>query len=279
MKLPRGVALLQFHPAEALRLFLFAKIDALQAAGIHHRRIAAFVQVLMLVDVTERHVIPRPVAQHALQHGHIASDHHTALRAIRRARNGEVPGQDRGQRRIELFGQRADVIADDVLQRLVQFLDRFTAMLGLRQQAIAHGIRRGGHLHLAALRLDHVQRLLPTRRSRSARPACDRCRCCWLSSPSRADRDCPPASPPAHCASTKRFTRRANSRCNVGLGSRVLKASPAKITRSTVVAQAVVDHFVEAAQKIDHAAVDAGAGIDVSVSFPCRCECRQSARR
>ncbi len=47
----------------------------------------------MLVDVTERHVIPARVRQRRGQHLHVAPQHDPALAAPRRPVDGQMPGQ------------------------------------------------------------------------------------------------------------------------------------------------------------------------------------------
>jgi hypothetical protein len=220
----------------------------------------------MFVNVAERHVIPRAIAEHAFQHGHVTPDHYAAFRSVRRAGHCEVSGQDRGQRGIKLFGHGADVLANDLLQRLVQFLDRFAAMLGLRQQTIAHGIRRGGDLHLAALRVNDVQVLGPANdHIRHTQRAIDVDAAGFFLH--RRQIVIAHQHHHRHIRIDEALDAPRKLALQSGAGIARLEGITREDHQIDIMVQTVIDHLVEAVQKIEHAAIDAGAGIDVPVIF------------
>src|SRR5215470_3267484 len=99
---PTRLTAIQFYPAESLVVALFAKINTFQAATVDDGR-QPFMprgQVLMLMDMTQRHIIPGWIGNLAEQHRNIAPNHDTPFAAKHCACHREMSRQD--TRRIRL---------------------------------------------------------------------------------------------------------------------------------------------------------------------------------
>ena len=102
----RGIPFFDLRPHEALVFPLLAKVDALDAARVHHRGLGALVQILVAMDVPQGDVIPGGVGQGAERDHRVVPHHHDALLGTEDGvGDAAVEGEHGGQRGVELFGQ------------------------------------------------------------------------------------------------------------------------------------------------------------------------------
>ena len=269
MEFPLGLLAFQFNPAEALRIVLLAKVDPLQRTAVDDRRqtLASGTQILMLVDVTQRDVIPAIISDRRGQDLDITTEHDAALAAPGCPADGQMPGEDArhiavrvgfGSQLIEQRGQFAlkqrigfgdghsggfHAIEDARTQRIGRSADDdLTALGGNNARLVLIGdpdIRdRQRIVNLDARRLEHGRRQIVVADQHDQR---------------------------------RERQQVAHAPGKFALISRVGAARFEGIAREdrqvNVVFSGKLDHLVHAAQKIADAAAQAGFGVGFAVIF------------
>ena len=130
-----------------------AKIDALDRARVNHRRLQALVEVLRLVNVTERHIGKAQVAHQRSRQHQVAAQHYAALGAIERALHRGVRSQDERQVGLGLGEQFCDGLVDRRFHLRENVLRRFAGGFLCAHQTGAVQPRQGEHLHRRAEQL------------------------------------------------------------------------------------------------------------------------------
>ena len=102
-----------------LLVITLSPIDALDGAGIDHRRMAAWVEVLGFMDVSKRHIVQaRVFHQRAGQH-QVAAQHDGALTAIAGSGYRGVCSHHGGQGGIGLLQPTLDELRQQIFQLLI----------------------------------------------------------------------------------------------------------------------------------------------------------------
>ena len=152
------------------------------------------------------------------------------------------------------------------VQRAVEFFQVLAAILFLRQQALAHGIGHASHLHRAALGLDAVHFVAPAdgdvghgQRAKDVQAGGFLFHRGQVVVAHEQHRGHARVGEALDAAGELALIR--------GAGVARLEGVARKEHQVNVVRQAVLDHLVKAAQKVEHAPVDAGGRVEPAIVF------------